>query len=190
MPRGRGNHRPHGRPADAPDPLHQQRGSRQQGAGGAGGDKGVPLPVFQHGQPHRQGGVLLALECRGRIIADLHHLFGVDNLHALRQWLGQAGTDGLFPSHQHNVRAALGVRLQSALYNCLGRVVAAHGIQNNLHGRFLLSGGQAPADGAGAFFQSLVRGSRGIPFPLRFSCGRCRSGQSVRPECPPSSPPK
>ena len=38
MASGGGEYRPHGRPANAPDPLHQQGGPRQQRAGGAGGD--------------------------------------------------------------------------------------------------------------------------------------------------------
>ena len=132
---GRGDHRPHGRPADAPDPLDQQGSPRQQRPGGACGDECVPLPVFQHGQPHRQGGVLLALERSGRVVAHLHHLCGVDDLHALRQEAGQAGPDGLLTAHQHDVRAALGVGLQSALYHRLRRIVAAHGIQNDFHNR-------------------------------------------------------
>ena len=131
--RSGGEYRPHGRPANAPDPLHQQGGPRQQRAGGTGGDEGVSLPVFQHGQAHGQGGILFALEGSGGIVAHIHHFRSVHDLHALRQGAGQAGPDGLLTAHQHDVRAALGMGLQSALYHRLRGVVAAHGVQNDLH---------------------------------------------------------
>ena len=128
VPPGVGHHRGQGRPADAPDAFDEQGGRRQQGSGGTGGDEGVSLPVFQHGQAHGQGGILFALEGSGGIVAHFHHFRSVHDLHALRQGAGQAGPDGLLTAHQHDVRAALGMGLQSALHDGLGSVIAAHGI--------------------------------------------------------------
>ena len=168
--RSGGEYRPHGRPANTPDALDQQGGPRQQRAGGTGGDEGVSLPVFQHGQAHGQGGILFALEGSGGIVAHFHHFRSVHDLHALRQGAGQAGPDGLLTAHQHDVRAALGMGLQSALYHRLRGVVAAHSVQNDLHWQV-----------------SPFRGTAAVQFPGR----RVYSSvlRAVRLKYPPFSPP-
>ena len=125
------------RPADALDALDQQCGPRQQGAGGAGGDKGVSRPVFQQIQSHGQRGVLFDFKGKGGVVSDLHHLRGVSDLHARGQRLFAAGLHGpqhlRRPAHQQNVHAVFPAGVQSALDDSPGSIVAAHGIHDDLH---------------------------------------------------------
>ena len=92
---GGGNYRGHGRPTDAPDALDDEGSAGEQSAGAAGGDHGVGPAVPQHGQSHAHGGVLLPAEHRGGVVAHLHRLSGVDDLHALGQRLFAAGLQRL-----------------------------------------------------------------------------------------------
>ena len=131
------HHRGHGRPADAPDALDHQRGRRQQRPRAARGDKGRPVPVLQQVQAHGQGGVLLLLKGGGRVVAHLHHLGGVDNLQPRGQFadavLLEHLEDVLPPAHQNDFHAQLPHRSEGAPHVGDGRVVAAHGVYDDLH---------------------------------------------------------
>ena len=144
-----GHHGGQGGPADAPDALDHQGGPGQQGTGGPGGDKGVPLPAFQQVQAHGEGGVLLLPEGGGRVVAHLHHLAGVGDLHPGGQLLDavvlQDLQDGLPPAHQNNANAIFPVGLYGTHHRGLGGVVSAHGIYNDLHIHPVLSLSPGPA---------------------------------------------
>ena len=88
------------KPADA---LDHERRAREQRAGGAGGDEAVRLSVAQEVQSHGERGILLLLEGRRGIVADLHDLLGVGDLDALRDLLA-AG----LPQLAQDVRRAAG----------------------------------------------------------------------------------
>ena len=132
-----GHHGSQGGPADAPDALDHQGGPGEQGPGGAGGDKGVPLPAFQQVQSHGEGGVLLLPEGGGGVVAHLHHLAGVGDLHPGGQVLDavvlQHLQNGLAPAHQGDVHPVLLVGLDGPHNRGLGRVVASHGVHDDLH---------------------------------------------------------
>ena len=138
-----GHHGGQGRPADALDALDKQGGRPQQGAGGPGGHEGVTLPVFQQVQTHGEGGVLLLPEGGGRVVADLHHLGGVGDLHPRGQVLDAVVfehlQDVLPTAHQGDVHPVRLVGLDGPHDRGLGRVVAAHGVHDDLHVKFLLS---------------------------------------------------
>ena len=136
-PRPGRHHRGQGRPADPADPLNQQGGCRQDGPGAACGNKRVGGPVLQQVEAHGQGGVLLFLEGGGRIVAHLHHLGGMGDLHAggqivhavfleyLQDFLPTADQDDLYPQFPHGA--------QRTPHVGDGRVVPAHGVYDDLH---------------------------------------------------------
>ena len=103
------DHRAHGGPAQAPDPLDHQSRAGKQRAGGAGGDESVALALLEKVQAHREGGILLHLEGGGGVVADLHHFAGVPDLHALGESGLSAGLHALEDvrgaAHQQNVHA-------------------------------------------------------------------------------------
>ena len=132
-----GHHGSQGGPADAPHPLDHQGGGGEQGAGAAGGHKGVAVPVFQHIKAHGKGGVLLLPEGGGGVVAHLHHLAGVGNLQAGGQLVDavvlQDLEDVLPAAHQDNLHPQLTNRGQRAPHIGGRRVVAAHGVYDDLH---------------------------------------------------------
>ena len=152
------HHRGHGRPADAPDALDHQRGRRQQRPRAARGDKGRPVPVLQQVQAHGQGGVLLLLKGGGRQFADvvlLEHL-----------------EDVLPPAHQNDFHAQLPHRGEGTPHVGDGRVVAAHGVYDDLHmfsSTFSVhswingNGGRAPGGAGDHKGRPYVLGPPGVP---------------------------
>ena len=133
----RGHHGSQSGPADAPDALDQQSGGGQQGAGGTGGDKGVALPRLQQVEAHGERGVLLLLKGGGGVVADLHHLGGVGDLHAGGQLLDAVVLedlqDLLSPAHQGDLHAVFLVCLDGTHDRGLRGVVASHGVDDDLH---------------------------------------------------------
>ena len=136
-PVARRHHRSQSGPADALDALDQQGGRREQSSGRTSGDKGVPGSGFEQVQSHRQRGVLLLPEGIGRIVADLHHLRGVGDLHPGGQLLDAVALqhlkDFLPPAYQHDVHTVLLVGLDSSHYRSLRGVVPSHGVNDDFH---------------------------------------------------------
>ena len=134
---GGGDHRGHSRPADAPDALGDQGGPGQQGPGGPGGNQGIGLAVPQQGQAHAHGGVLLVPEHLGGVVAHLHRLRGVDDLHppgdGVVAAVPQGPENGLGVAGQQHLHAPVLHAQQGALHDFQRGVVAAHGVNDDLH---------------------------------------------------------
>ena len=134
---GGGNHRGHRRPADAPDALGNQGGPSQQRAGGPGGNQGVGLTVPQQGQAHAHGRVLLVAKHLGGIVAHVHGLRGVDDLHSMGDGImaavPQGPENGLRVAGEQHLHAPVLHAQQGALYDFQRGVVAAHGVNDDLH---------------------------------------------------------
>ena len=123
------------KPADA---LDHERRAREQRAGGAGGNKAVRLSVAQEVQSHGERGILLLLEGRRGIVADLHDLLGVGDLDALRDLLAagllQLAQDVRRAAGENDVRAVFLAGEQRAADGSLGGEIAAHRVNDDLHG--------------------------------------------------------
>ena len=123
------------KPADA---LDHERRAREQRAGGAGGDEAVRLSVAQEVQSHGERGILLLLEGRRGIVADLHDLLGVGDLDALRDLLAaglfQLAQDVRRAAGENDVRAVFFAGEQRAADGSLGGEIAAHRVNDDLHG--------------------------------------------------------
>ena len=77
------------------------------------------------------------MEHRTGIVVHVHHVIGMGNLNALGQRiqavLFKNLQNFLSTANQNNIHAVSLYRVQRAQYRSLRRVVAAHGVQNDLH---------------------------------------------------------
>ena len=128
-----GNHGPQRRPAHAADALDRQGGPGEESPGGPGGDHGVGLALGQQPEAHSHAGILFLAEDGGGLILHLHHLAGVDQ----GDMLGLPPREnGLHPGpvpHQEDVAAIVLRGQDGPLDRGLGGVIAAHGVQDDLH---------------------------------------------------------
>ncbi|MPN28731.1 hypothetical protein SDC9_176176 [bioreactor metagenome] len=165
----RRDHRSHGRPADTPDPVYQQRGGGEEGPCAPGGDEGVADAVFQQIEPHRKGGVFLLLEGGGGVVTHLHDLIGVGDLQPRRQvahaLFGQRAEDILTPAHQDDLHPILLDRIQRAPDIAYRRVVASHGVHDDLHTLTLHSEPLQTAASEGSVFFAAVPLSKNQAVP-------------------------
>ena len=103
-----------------------------QRTGGAGGDKGIALAVFQHGQALHKAGILLVAHSLDRVIVHVDILGAIDDFKRCKVdfILFCAVADGFFLTQQHQLHAVAELRrgLAHALQNAQRGVVAAHGI--------------------------------------------------------------
>ena len=127
----------HGCPADTLDPLDNQCSAAEQGAGGAGGDKGVALALGEHPQADHHGGILLFPDHVGRIVVHIHHFVRMGDLHSCRQifdiMLLQHFQNLLTPANQSDLRAVSLCRFNGTQHRCFGGKIAAHCVENDLH---------------------------------------------------------
>ena len=110
---------------------------------------------------HGEGRILLVLKGRRRIVADLDHLGRVGDLHALGELLAAALLQGLQDlfcfSGQDDVHAVLLLRHQRALDGRERGEIAAHGVDDDLHGVTLLSCHSARPRASRRSFQASAR---------------------------------
>ena len=128
-----GHHGPQSGPADAADALDRQGGPGEESSGGPGGDHGVGLALGQQPEAHSHAGILFLAEDGGGLILHLHHLAGVDQ----GDMLGLPPREnGLHPGpvpHQEDVAAIVLRGQDGPLDRGLRGVIAAHGVQDDLH---------------------------------------------------------
>ena len=158
---GRRDGRRERRAAKTPDALDNERRARKERARAARADKAVRVARVQHIEPHGEGRILLVLKGRGRIVADLDHLGRVGDLHALGELLAAALLQGLQNffrfSGQDDVHAVLLLRHQRALDGRERGEIAAHGVDDDLHGVTLLSCHSARPRASRRSFQASAR---------------------------------
>ena len=132
---------------DPLDGAHDKAGGHMQRAGGTGGDEGVALAVFQHGQALHQAGVGLVAGGLDGVVLHGDHLGAGDDLKRRKVdvQLGSRLADDLFLAQQTDGHALAEFLhgIGSALQHGVGGVVAAHHIQKNLHSTSSCSATQA-----------------------------------------------
>ena len=152
------------RAAKAANALDDERRACKDRARAACADKAVRLTVVQHRKPHGEGRILFPLECRSRIVADLDDLRRVHDLHACGKRraaaLAQRFLDLFLFSGKKDLRAVPFVCHQRALDGCKRCKIAAHGVNNDLHG--------------------ITPSCRSIPLRAAHRYGRARARQAPR----------
>ena len=125
------------RALDALERAHDEAGAHVQRAGGPGADKGVALAVFEHRQPLDKAGIRLVARGLDGVVVHVDDL-GTGHDGKRRQVdvvLRRAVLEGCLVAQQHQVHALakFGRGLRRALQYAQRRVVAAHGIDQDLH---------------------------------------------------------
>ena len=132
-----GDGRAHGGSADSLDPLDDEGSAGEQRAGGAGGDKGIALPLGQQPQADDHGGILPLVDHRTRIVVHIHHVLRTGNFHALGQIVEAVllhnGEYFLAAAHQSDLGSKVLVCRDGAQYGGFGSQIAAHCVQDDLH---------------------------------------------------------
>ena len=123
--------------ADPTDPFDHQRCRRQQRAAVSGGDKSVALAEGEHFEAEDHGRALMLPHDLRRIGVHIHDVVGVGDLHAGRQGVPAMlfhGIENFFSSaHEDDLHVIFLRRLQSAQNDLFRGVVAAHGVNDDLH---------------------------------------------------------
>ena len=152
------------RAAKTANALDDERRACKDRARAACADKTVRLTVVQHRKPHGEGRILFPLERRSRIVADLDDLRRVHDLHACGKHraaaLAQRFLDLFLFSGKKDLRAVPFVCHQRALDGCKRCKIAAHGVNNDLHG--------------------ITPSCRSIPLRAAHRYGRARARQAPR----------
>ena len=132
-----GDGRAHGGSADSLNPLDNEGGAGEQGAGGTGGDKGIALSLGQQPQADDHRGVLPLVDHRAGIVVHIHHVLRTGNFHALGQiieaMLLHDGEYFFAAAHQGNLGSKILVCRDGAQHGGFGGQVAAHCVQDDLH---------------------------------------------------------
>ena len=161
---GRRDGRRERRAAQAADALDNERRARKERARAARADKAVRVAGMEHIEPHGEGRILFSLERRSRIVADLDDLRRVHDLHACGKRraaaLAQRFLDLFLFSGKKDLRAVPFVCHQRALDGCKRCKIAAHGVNNDLHG--------------------ITPSCRSIPLRAAHRYGRARARQAPR----------
>ena len=120
------------RALDALDGAHDEAGADVQRTGGTGGDKGIALSVFQHGQALHKAGILLVAHSLDRVVVHIDILGAVDDFKRCKVdfIFCRAVADGFFLAQQRESHAVaeLCSRLACTLQYTQWGVVTAHGI--------------------------------------------------------------
>ena len=131
----RGQYRGHGRAADAADALDRERCPGEERAGRARGDDRVAFAVFQAIERHGHGGILFAAGRGAGVVLHGDDLAGVHHGDIRAALGGKAGLDLLPASHQLDLHAELASCTDGTFDDLLRGVVAAHGVNDDLHMR-------------------------------------------------------
>ena len=130
-----GHHGGQRRALDALQGADDEAGAHMQCAGAAGGDKGVAPALLEQVQAHDDGGILLAADGTGRLIAHLDGLGAVHQLDAVQRDVVLCGglADQLLIAHADERDAILLDSCGCAFQHSQRGVVAAHHVHDDLH---------------------------------------------------------
>ena len=124
-----------GRAANALQALDNKRGAHHQGSGGAGGNQCIAPALCQSPAGDSQGTVFILLQQRTGVRLHGDEPLSGQDFHAgkVDGILFCTGADELLVSTKQNVTAKLRLRRSRALQNLQRRIVAAKGIDDDLH---------------------------------------------------------
>lgn len=135
----RGHQRRQGRTGYPLDPFDEEGRPHDKGAGAAGRDKGIPLPLRQQAEAHRHGAALVLLEDAFGLVVHRDDIRGVHDLHPVERHgvLRRHPADIRLVSRQENGVTVFRHRQGCSPQDFEGGVIPAVGVDDDPQMRFL-----------------------------------------------------